>query len=120
VPEWPVGKLHPVRTVRVCLPACLHPSGFGKGRRKSKSAVFVQSIKAIGKGMEGYEFPHSGFPLRLHGCSSCAQVCPAKNKALIMKPSIPSCMKAENWDYAMQLKQKDLGLDKFSVKKQPV
>jgi hypothetical protein len=31
-----------------------------------------------------------------------------------MKPVDSQLHESENWDYAMQLKQKDLGLDKFS------
>ena len=36
------------------------------------------------------------------GCGNCAQVCPAKEKALVMKPLETQLAKTENWDYAMK------------------
>ena len=36
------------------------------------------------------------------GCGSCAEVCPAPGKALIMKPIATQEVEIENWDYAVQ------------------
>ncbi|HPP87624.1 MAG TPA: pyruvate:ferredoxin (flavodoxin) oxidoreductase, partial [bacterium] len=43
-------------------------------------------LKAIGKGLENYKYKIQISPLDCTGCGSCADVCPAKTKALEMKP----------------------------------
>jgi pyruvate-ferredoxin/flavodoxin oxidoreductase len=54
--------------------------------------------------------------LDCYGCGSCAQVCPAKEKALAMKPLASQKAEIENWDYSLKLSHKENPLDKFSVK----
>ena len=36
-------------------------------------------------------------------CENCAQVCPAKNKALVMKPLATQTAEEKNWEYAQTL-----------------
>lgn len=50
------------------------------------------------------------------GCGNCAQVCPAKEKALIMKPIATQLSKEQNWDYAMKLSPKQNPVNKMTVK----
>ena len=40
------------------------------------------------------------------GCGSCAEVCPAKGKALFMKPIGDHMEEADNWNYALTLSEK--------------
>ncbi|AJQ26666.1 pyruvate:ferredoxin (flavodoxin) oxidoreductase [Pelosinus fermentans] len=54
--------------------------------------------------------------LDCYGCGSCVQVCPAKEKALAMKPLASQKAEIENWDYSLKLSHKENPLDKFSVK----
>ena len=56
-------------------------------------------------------FTMSVSPLDCLGCGNCAQVCPAKNKALVMKPLDTQLDKAEAWEYATK---------KVAVKPNPV
>ncbi len=35
------------------------------------------------------------------GCGNCADICPAKNKALVMKPLETQEVEVENWAYAV-------------------
>ena len=42
--------------------------------------------KALGKGMEGLSFRIQVSPLDCTGCGVCVNTCPAKEKALVMKP----------------------------------
>ena len=42
-------------------------------------------------------------PLDCTGCENCAQVCPAKNKALVMKPLATQTAEEKNWEYAQTL-----------------
>lgn len=40
-------------------------------------------------------------PLDCTGCGNCAQVCPAKDKALVMKPQATQAEQARVWDYCV-------------------
>ena len=53
-------------------------------------------------GAKGLKFHMAVSPLDCTGCGNCAQVCPAKEKALVMKPLETQLAKTENWDYAMK------------------
>ncbi len=44
------------------------------------------AVEAKGKGMEGYKFRIQVNPLDCQGCGNCADICPAKTPALVMKP----------------------------------
>lgn len=50
------------------------------------------------------------------GCGLCVKACPAKEKALIMKPYEEQKEQAMNWAFAMTLKQKANPVKKLSVK----
>ncbi|MDH6363590.1 pyruvate-ferredoxin/flavodoxin oxidoreductase [Enterococcus sp. PF1-24] len=50
------------------------------------------------------------------GCGLCVEVCPAKEKALVMKPYDAQKEQAVNWAFAMTLRQKANPVKKFSVK----
>lgn len=50
------------------------------------------------------------------GCGNCAQVCPAKEKALVMKPLATQLKQAVVWDYAMKVSPKANPLSPFTVK----
>ncbi|MEG1345627.1 MAG: thiamine pyrophosphate-dependent enzyme, partial [Acidaminococcaceae bacterium] len=56
-------------------------------------------------------------PLDCTGCGNCAQVCPAKDKALVMKPLESQMNQAPLWEYAMhQLAAKPNPMNKNTVK----
>ena len=55
-------------------------------------------------------------PLDCYSCNLCVNVCPAKEKALVMKPLEEMLPENENWKYAQTLSEKNTDLDKFSVK----
>jgi pyruvate-ferredoxin/flavodoxin oxidoreductase len=44
------------------------------------------TVEAKGKGLEGLKFRIQVYALDCQGCGSCANVCPAREKALLMKP----------------------------------
>ena len=56
-------------------------------------------------------------PLDCTGCGNCAQVCPAKEKALVMKPLESQLAKTAHWDYtAHQGTAKPNPMNKYAVK----
>ena len=50
------------------------------------------------------------------GCGSCAQVCPSKEKALVMEPIGDHYDQSDNWNYAFNLPRKPNPMNKTSVK----
>lgn len=72
--------------------------------------------KAIGKGLENYSYRLQVTPLDCTGCGNCADICPAKQKALVMKPLASQTKEAANWDYGFNLPIKHDAADAATVK----
>ena len=53
--------------------------------------------KAIGKGFEGLQYRMQVSTMDCTGCGNCADICPAKEKALVMKPLETQEEEVENW-----------------------
>ena len=86
VPEWQVDNcIQCNQCSYVCPHAVIRPFLLNEEDQKNAPEGFV-SKKAVGKGMEGLNFRIQVSQLDCTGCGNCADVCPAKNKALIMKP----------------------------------
>ena len=73
-------------------------------------------VDAKGKGMDGLKFTMAISALDCTGCGNCAQVCPAKEKALVMKPLHTQMAEKDNWDYSMTLSHKENPVGKTSLK----
>jgi len=75
------------------------------------------TLKALGKGLEHYRFRVQVNPLDCTGCGNCADVCPTKEKALVMKPAEQEIDEQRgNWEFAMTLTTKDNLMDKNTLK----
>ena len=83
---------------------------------KAKSPDGFDTIKAVGKGLEGLEYRMQLSPMDCMGCGNCADICPAKEKALIMVPFADLAEEKEKWNYAAKLPVKDKLLAKETVK----
>jgi len=59
----------------------------------------INVLKAIGKAFAGYQFRIQVSPLDCSGCGNCADVCPAKDKALIMKHLGTQLGEIDSWNY---------------------
>lgn len=66
----------------------------------SKAPISFETRKAEGKVYEGLHFRMQISPMDCTGCGNCADICPAKEKALIMKPAITQNEQVENWKFA--------------------
>ena len=74
---------------------------------KVKAPDTFETIKPIGKGFDGLEYRIQVSTLDCTGCGNCADVCPAKDKALVMTPFEEEFEAQEpNWDFAMTVKSK--------------
>lgn len=73
--------------------------------------------KAIGKEAAGLQFRMQVSTLDCTGCGNCVEVCPAKEKALIMKSAAEQMeQQTKNWEYAITLKNKSKLFDVTTVK----
>ncbi len=75
-----------------------------------------ETIKAQGAQLDGLHYRMQLSALDCMGCGNCADICPAKEKALKMEAYADVVHEADNWDYAMTIKKKDLPVEKTSVK----
>lgn len=86
----------------VCPHAVIRPFLLDE-EEKSNAPESFETIKARGKGIDKYEYRMQISPLDCTGCGNCAQVCPAKEKALVMTPYEEELDKqAANWEYASE------------------
>jgi len=98
----------------VCPHAVIRPFLVEEGEKVPET---FETIPAAGKELAGYKFRMQISPLDCTGCGNCADVCPAKNKALTMVPLV-SVLESEekNWDAAIKLKDKKVDLNPATVK----
>jgi len=86
VPEWqPENCIQCNQCSFVCPHAVIRPVLAREEDLKDAPKDFV-TVDAKGKELKGLRYRIQISPLDCVGCGSCAQVCPAKKKALIMKP----------------------------------
>ena len=99
----------------VCPHASIRPALLTEKEKKAAPGSF-ETIPASGKGFEGLSYRMQVSPLDCMGCGNCADICPAKEKALEM--SVAGWDKADetNWDYFTTLPIRDSLMNKESVK----
>jgi len=107
VPEWQMENcIQCNQCSYVCPHAAIRPFLMNEAEVKNAPEGFTTK-KAIGKGLENLSFRIQVSALDCAGCGSCANVCPAKEKALIMKPLETQLDEAKNWEYAMTVEPKN-------------
>ncbi|MDY3987400.1 MAG: pyruvate:ferredoxin (flavodoxin) oxidoreductase, partial [Peptoniphilaceae bacterium] len=85
-PEWQIENcIQCNQCSYVCPHAAIRPFLLNEEEAANAPEGF-ETKKAIGKGLEGLSFRIQVSQLDCTGCGNCADVCPAKEKALIMKP----------------------------------
>jgi len=115
VPEWiPENCIQCGQCSLVCPHACIRPVLVKEGEKKPKD--FAVAPKTIGKELAGYEYRMQVSPLDCTGCGNCVEVCPAKTKALEMKPLDSQRKEEANWEFAMKLPKPDVKINPATVK----
>ena len=99
----------------VCPHAAIRPILLTEEEQKRAPASF-KTIKSIGKGLEGMTYRMQVSALDCMGCGNCADICPAKEKALEMKPFAEVEAEKDNWEFAASLPLKDKQMSKETVK----
>ena len=117
VPEWQIDKcIQCNQCAYVCPHATIRPFLLNEEEVNRAPDTF-KTKKAIGKGLENFQYRIQVSPLDCTGCGNCADVCPAPGKALIMKPAEQEIeMEAENWEFAMTVTAKENVMDPKTLK----
>ncbi|WP_294521919.1 pyruvate:ferredoxin (flavodoxin) oxidoreductase [uncultured Anaerovibrio sp.] len=114
VPEWDVSKcIECNQCAFVCPHAAIRPILTSDEERDAAPAGFT-SKPALGT--KGLNFTMAISTLDCSGCGNCAQVCPAKEKALTMKPIATQMDKQAVFDYGVKVKPKTNPMKKTTVK----
>ncbi len=96
----------------VCPHACIRP--FLCKEEESTPSSFVTKSAV---GIQNAKYRIQVDPFDCMGCSLCANVCPAPQKALVMKPRTESFpAQGENWEYALTLPPFPSPMTRTSVK----
>ena len=101
VPEWQIDKCIQCGTCSlVCPHACIRPIYASEEVMKGAPEGY-QTKPATGKEFAGMQYRMQVSPLDCTGCGNCVQVCPAKEKALVMQPLASQMEQEKNWEFAM-------------------
>lgn len=102
VPEWILENcIQCNQCSLICPHGCIRPFLLDESEEQTKPESF-ETKKASGKAFEGLQYRIQVSPMDCTGCGNCADICPAKPKALVMKKletQIPE--QVDNWAYAV-------------------
>jgi pyruvate-ferredoxin/flavodoxin oxidoreductase len=118
VPEWqPETCIQCNQCAYVCPHAVIRPFLLTQ-EEVDNAPEGMETIKAIGPGMEDYHFKIQVSTLDCTGCGNCADICPApKGKALIMEPIATQTEKEiPHWNYIEKLPVKNSVMNKYTLK----
>ncbi len=103
VPEWqPDNCIQCNQCSFVCPHAVIRPVLVREEDLKGAPKAF-QTVEAKGKELKGYRYRIQISPLDCTGCGNCAQVCPSKKKALLMKPLATQKDQITNHSFSLDL-----------------
>lgn len=117
VPQWQIERcIQCGQCSYVCPHATIRPFLLNEEELRRKPDTF-NTKPATGKGLEGLEFRIQASPLDCTGCGNCADVCPAKGKALIMMDAEGEIKnQADNWEFAMTVTEKKDIISRFTLR----
>lgn len=100
----------------VCPHAAIRPLLLNE-EEAAKAPAGFEAVPATGKQLAGLAFRIQVSPLDCMGCGVCVNTCPAKTKALELKPlESQKDLQAPNWEFATTVSAKDTLWNLFSVK----
>ncbi|BBO82032.1 pyruvate synthase [Desulfosarcina ovata subsp. sediminis] len=117
IPEWIMENcIQCNQCAMVCPHASLRPVLVTDEELQVAPAAF-EAKKALGKELAGYHFRMQVYPQDCMGCGNCADICPAKKKALVMRPlGTQTEVQIPNQQYAETLPIRDQFVDQTTVK----
>jgi len=117
VPAWIPENCIQCNQCSLCCPhAAIRPFVFDAEERAAAPAETV-TVPMKGKGCEEYQFAIVTSPMDCNGCDICVNVCPAKEKALVLKPLAEQVKEQAVFDYAVDaVSEKELPFAATTVK----
>ena len=116
VPEWDPSKcIQCNQCSLVCPHAAIRPVVMTDAElKKAPKGMDAIDVK-VPKELAGMHFRMQVSVMDCTGCGNCADVCPAKEKALKMKPFESQLAEAKNWEYGQKkVTYKDNLIDKYA------
>jgi len=117
VPQWiPENCIQCNQCSFVCPHAAIIPIVATVDELKNAPSTFVTQ-EGKGKELKEYRFRMQVNPLDCQGCGNCADICPAKVPALVMKPlATQTAVEIENHNFSLTIPFKEGLVKKESVK----
>ncbi|WP_240503500.1 pyruvate:ferredoxin (flavodoxin) oxidoreductase [Natranaerobius trueperi] len=113
IPQWQIDKCIQCNQCSLVCPHSVIRPCLLTDEEKEKAPKTFKTKEAIGKPLKGLHYRIQISPLDCTGCGNCADICPAKGKALIMEPAEQEIeQQEENWGYCKTITEKT---DKMSV-----
>jgi pyruvate-ferredoxin/flavodoxin oxidoreductase len=113
VPEWQDENcIQCNQCAYVCPHACIRPFLLDD-KETANLPEGTATIDSKGKGLSGMQFRIQVSVLDCTGCGNCADVCPSKEKSLVMKPLETQLEEADTWNHIVKnVSYKDTLADK--------
>lgn len=116
VPVWDCDKCIQCNLCAfVCPHAVIRPLLLDKKEAEDVPKGF-KFVPAKGKGTDNLFFSIQTSALDCTGCSSCAEICPAKGKAIEMRPAEETAYEEKLWDYTKKITEKSGAFNLLTVK----
>ena len=116
VPEWiETNCIQCNQCSLVCPHAAIRPVVMTDEELKNAPASMKTADIKMPKELAGMHFRMQVSAMDCTGCGNCADVCPAKEKALVMKPFESQLGEVDNWNYSQKnVTYKDNLIDKYA------
>ena len=117
VPEWVMENcIQCNQCAMVCPHAAIRPHLLTDEEKEAAPETF-ETKNAVGKDLKGYQFRIQVNTLDCLGCGNCADICPAKKPALVMKPlDTQTDVQVPNHEFAVKLPIRDDLINPTTVK----
>ncbi len=116
VPVWDSSKcIQCNKCALVCPHAVIRPYLLNDEEKENAPEGF-ETVPAIGAAAKGLHFTMQVSAYDCTGCGSCVSCCPAKEKALQMKPVVLDEAKKTTWNYGLSVSDKGDLFNVYSVK----